>query len=226
MSAPATSDEHPSEARERRRYDSPLRRQRAAETRERILAAGSALVHGFTTWDWRALTFRAIAEQAGVSERTVYRHFPTERGLLDAIMRRLEEEAGVCFDAIDLDEVSDLTARGFATLSSFAVSLWVPENPHHPTLVAEDQRRRDALLGAVVARTSDWSDVQRRMVAAMLDVLSNVPSYERLVAAWNLDADQTTRAITWSIDLLVEAIGRGDHPDAERRTGDRRPGAG
>ena len=48
----------------RRRYDSPVRRQQAAETRARILAAGSALVHGYPTWDWRELTFRAVAEKA------------------------------------------------------------------------------------------------------------------------------------------------------------------
>ena len=33
----------------RRRYDSPVRRQRAAETRERILTAGAELLHGFPT---------------------------------------------------------------------------------------------------------------------------------------------------------------------------------
>ena len=37
--------------RPRRRYDSPLRRERGAQTRERIVAAGSALAHSFTTWD-------------------------------------------------------------------------------------------------------------------------------------------------------------------------------
>ena len=39
--------------RRRRRYDSPLRRQRAAETRERIVAAGAELLHGFPIRNWR-----------------------------------------------------------------------------------------------------------------------------------------------------------------------------
>ena len=72
-----------------------LRRAQMAETRERILAAGSALVHEFKSWDWRPLTFRAVAERAGVGERTVYRHFATERELRDAVMTRCEQEAGV-----------------------------------------------------------------------------------------------------------------------------------
>ena len=58
----------PSEqTRERRPYDSPVRRQRAAETRERIIAAGAELLHGFPVWNWRALTVRSVAERARVN---------------------------------------------------------------------------------------------------------------------------------------------------------------
>ena len=53
--------------------------------------AGLDLVMGFDSWDWSGLTFRAVAQRAGVGERTVYRHFPTERALHDAIMGQLTE---------------------------------------------------------------------------------------------------------------------------------------
>ena len=86
----------------KRPYNSPARRQRVAETRERIVAAGAALVREFTTWDWDGLTFRAVAELAGISERTVYRHFPTERHLHDAVMARLEDEAGITYEDVEL----------------------------------------------------------------------------------------------------------------------------
>ena len=39
-----------------RTYDSPVRRQQAEETRERIVSAGAELLHGFAVWNWRALT--------------------------------------------------------------------------------------------------------------------------------------------------------------------------
>ncbi len=51
---------------QQRKHESPLRRQQTAETRERILVAGSELVHGFSSWDWRDLTVRAVAKRAGV----------------------------------------------------------------------------------------------------------------------------------------------------------------
>ena len=53
---------------ERRKYDSPVRRQQAADTRERIVAAGADLVHGFDRWDWREPD-RAGRGRAGRRER-------------------------------------------------------------------------------------------------------------------------------------------------------------
>src|SRR4029453_2711712 len=96
--------------RARRRYDTTLRRQQAAGTRERIVAAGSELLHSSSIRDWRALTIRAVAERAGVNERTVYRHFVNEQGLRDAVMHRLEEEAGIDLTGLRLEEVADVAA--------------------------------------------------------------------------------------------------------------------
>jgi AcrR family transcriptional regulator len=192
--------------RQRRQYDSPTRRRQTAETRDRILGAASALVHGFPTWDWGALTFRAVAERAGVSERTVYRHFPTERELRDAVMRRLEEEAGVSYEGLGLDDLAAVTALVFSARASFAASPTVVDDP---TFVAEDRLRRDALRDAVAAVTTDWTDVEREMAAGLLDVLWNVPSFERLVVQWGLDAEDATRAIEWAIGLVVGALRAG-----------------
>ena len=61
----------PLRSRHRRSYDSGLRRQRAAETRERIVAAGSELLHGSSVRDWHGLTIRAVAERrASASARS------------------------------------------------------------------------------------------------------------------------------------------------------------
>src|SRR6201988_2725814 len=100
----------------RRRYDNRARLQKAAQTRERIVVAGSDLVHGFETWNWRDLTFKAVAERAGVGERTVSRPFPTERPLHDAVMQRLESEAGISYEDVNLANLAETTARVFGSL--------------------------------------------------------------------------------------------------------------
>jgi len=201
------------DAEARRRYDSPVRRRQTAETRERIVAAGSELVHEFDAWHWDALTFRAVAERAGVGERTVYRHFPTERLLHDAVMARLEEEAGVTYEGLDLDHLPEITARVFSSRRSFAAREAV-EPPADPLFVEVDQRRRDALLHAITVATPAWSEAQRRTTAALLDVVWGMPAYERLVGAWELDGDDATRAITWLMARLTAAIDDDEAPPA------------
>lgn len=198
-----------------RRYDSPVRRQRAAETRERIVAAGSALVHGYPSWDWRELTFRAVAERAGISERTVYRHFPTERHLHDAVMQRLEAEAGITYEEVGPANLAEVTAAIFATLHSFAARTDVHE-PDAPTFLAVDQRRRDALARVLTETAPGWAPPERAAAAALLDVLWNPPTYERLVGVWGIDAAGATRAITWLQGLVLRAIRDGDRPPVAR----------
>jgi AcrR family transcriptional regulator len=211
VSGPSTSHSGAS----RRRYDSPVRRRQAAETRDRIVTAGSELVHEFDSWHWDALTFRAVAERAGVGERTVYRHFPTERHLHDAVMARLEEEAGVTYEGLDLSRLPEITARVFSSRRSFAARE-VVETPADPLLVEVDQRRRDSLLQAVADATPAWSDTERRTTAALLDVVWSMPAYERLVGAWELDGDDATAAITWLMSLLTGAIDADAPPPAPR----------
>lgn len=216
MATPSsTPGDAPRQARARRRYDSPIRRQRTAETRDRIVSAGSELVHGFPSWDWRDLTFRAVAERAGVSERTVYRHFANEQELHRAVMRRLEEEAGITYEGLELEDLADLTARILESTLSFAVFPFVASPPFDE----EDRRRHDALLTAVTELTGEWSITEREMAGGMLDVIWAIPSYERLLTSWKLEPADATRAVTWVIGLLLEAIREGRRPGSTETKG-------
>ncbi len=193
----------------RRRYDSTLRRQRAARTRELIVAAGSELLHRSSIRDWRGLTVRAVAERAGVNERTVYRHFVNERALRDAVMHRLEEEAGIDLAGMRLEDVADVAARIFKHVSSYPIK---PRPTLDPTLTEAGRRQRTALRGAGAARAARWREADRVVAAAMFDVLWSVASYERLVVDWQLDREQAIRGIAWAIGLLEEAVRKGRCP--------------
>ena len=195
--------------RERRRYDSPLRRQRAAETRERIVGAGADLLHGFPIWNWRALTTRAVAQRAAVSERTVYRYFPSERELRDAVLARLEEESGVDLEDLTLARLPDVAAQILQYASAFPLA---PRAPRDPTVAAANERQRAALLAAVAPDTKDWPEVDRAIAAAMFDVLWSVVSFERLAMDWELDAADAIAGITWVIGLVEDAIRHGRRP--------------
>jgi AcrR family transcriptional regulator len=186
-----------------------VRRQRAAETRARIVAAGAEILHGRPIWDWGALTVRAVAQGAGVNERTVYRYFANERALRDAVMAELEQQAGVDLAELELDDLQRFTTQILQFASSFPLE---PRTPDDPTLASTGRRQRDALLAAVGPRTEHWTDDDRVIAAAVFDVLWSIGTYERLVADWDLDPASAIRAVTWTIGLVQDAIARGDRP--------------
>lgn len=193
----------------KRPYNSPAREQQAAQTRDRIVSAGAALVREFTDWDWGSLTFRAVADRADVSERTVYRHFPSERHLHDAVMARLEDEAGITYEDVQLDTVAEVSARLIASLHRFAAEQ-TTTSPRSPALVGADERRRTALLRAVRAEAPDLTDAQQRVAAGLLDVVWSPTTYERLAGVWELDDDTSIGAIAWLIDVVVAAVRSGE----------------
>jgi AcrR family transcriptional regulator len=192
-----------------RRYDSPRRRQQAAETRERIVGAGADLLHGFPIWNWKALTHRAVAERSGVNERTVYRYFPSEQLLRSAVLGRLEEEADVHLEGLTLDTVADVTARILQYVSQFGIE---PRTERDATIAASSQRQRDALVEAIGPVTAEWSPTERMVAAAMFDVLWGVVNYEKMVVDWGLASDDAIAGITWVIGLVRAAILDGDRP--------------
>lgn len=193
----------------RRPYNGKLRREKAAETRDRIVTAGTELLRRSSVGDWRGLTIRAVAERAGVNERTVYRYFGNERGLHDAVMQRQEEEAGIDLAGMELDDIADIASRIFDYVSSNPIQ---PRPPLDPTLDAAKQRQQEALLGAIAARTARWPSEDQVVAAAMFDVLWSVASYERLVVDWQIDSAQAIRGITWVIGLVEAAVRGGRGP--------------
>jgi AcrR family transcriptional regulator len=76
----------------RRRYESLLRAKRAEETRAALIGAATDL---FTTNGWAGTPIRDVAKAAGVAVETLYKHFPSKRQLLDAVI----DEAVVGDDA-------------------------------------------------------------------------------------------------------------------------------
>jgi AcrR family transcriptional regulator len=195
-----------------RPYRSPVREQKTAQTRERIVQAGVAIVERLPDMEWSAMTFQAVADGAGVSKRTVFRHFATERELHDAVMQRFQERAGVSYERVNLHGVASVARRVFEALSTFAVASWGTE-PDDPTFTAMDRARGDALRGAVSAAAPDWSPEQRALVAGVLDVLWSPLSYERLVVHWGASSSDAIKAIEWAIWLVVRSVELGQAPN-------------
>lgn len=151
-----------------------------------------------------------MAQRAGITERTVYRYFASERALRDAVMAELEAEAGVDLAELTLDAFPAVAAQVLEFVSTFP--LGPRATTDDPTLASTNRRQHEALRAAVAAATDEWSDHDRTVAAAMLDVLWSMGTYERLVADWQLDPTDAITAVTWTIELVREAIAQGRGP--------------
>jgi AcrR family transcriptional regulator len=198
-------------ARAIRPYDSPLRRAQAASTRDRIIDAASGLLRDTSIRNWRSLTIRAVAEKAGVNERTVYRYFSNERGLRDAVMGHMEREAGIELSGLRLEDIAEVARRIFTQVSSFHFE---PKPPLEPTLTEAGLRQREALHHALAPWTEGWAAQDAAAVAGLLDVLWSVGAYERLIADWQLDPERAVDVLTWAIGLVAGSVRGGDRPQS------------
>lgn len=193
----------------RRKYHSPLRRQQSVETHHRIVAAGAALARGLPSWDWHGMTFKAVGERARMNERTVRRHFATERAMRDAIQQHLLQECGVDFQRLELTDFADAATQIHVYLSGFASA---SSEPSDPGFAAMDTERRSALLDSVARATPSWTPADRLIAAATFDCFWTPTTFERLTTVWQLDQQNVAQLIRWSVKLLQDAIKDGKRP--------------
>jgi AcrR family transcriptional regulator len=192
-----------------RTYDSTRRREQATATRERIVTAGSDLLHTGSIRDWKRLTVRSVAVRAGVSERTVYRHFGNERGLTDAVMHRLETEAGIELDGMGPEDIAGVATRILGHVASYPIE---PRPPLDATLIDANRRQKESLLAAVGQVAGSWPEQDQVLAAALFDVLWSVEAFERLAGDWQIDPEGAIRGLAWVIGLLVRALRDGRGP--------------
>ena len=72
---------------DKRPYRSPLRREQAEATRQRILEAGLRL---FAERGYAASSISQIALEAGVSSETIYASVGSKRGIIDALLAQVD----------------------------------------------------------------------------------------------------------------------------------------
>jgi AcrR family transcriptional regulator len=210
----------PTDSSPRPKYRTQLRQEQNAATRDRILTAALDLAHQVSSWDWHELTVRNVARQAGISERTIYRHFSNEHELHEAVQHRIELESGAPLRRNPrLQDLPDEVARVFEYLSTFQAAGPRLDNP--PFLEVH-RTRQAALLRALDPYTRSWSESDRRLAAALVDVLGALETFDRITHAWGLTAEEAAKGVSTLTQYLVNVIAEGTPPwrsDLAKRAG-------
>jgi AcrR family transcriptional regulator len=197
-----------------RQYRSPLRQERAADTRRRIATAALDLFaeHGFG-----GTTVTAIAERAGVSAQTVYATFGSKGALLRALLDQMEENADAALwrerIAADPDPRGKLTAFAQWSAGLFASGkavITAAQGVNDPAILelraeADGHRRAalDVLVGTLEASGALRAGLSHRRAVDRAWILTGVEPYFGAVegCGWS-----DTAYAKWLADLLASQL--------------------
>lgn len=189
-----------------RAYRSELRETQLRETRTRILdAVVEVLAEGVET-----LSIPAVAEQAGVSVGTVYRHFGDKSGLLKALLSHAGERTGTVIEGIPttLDELNDVVRKVFNHFESAddllkaALASRIGHEARMEWTEWRVQGTKDALLQLVPGMTPE--DAEHMSKAVLIMITSD--TYRQWRERFGLDPDGAADEVMWVIKTLLRGV--------------------
>lgn len=185
----------------RRAYESPLRSKRAEETRATLISTATEL---FTTSGWTATGMREIARESGVAVETLYKHFPSKRKLLDAVIDQAAAGDAAPTPVADRPEFLSMGhgPRAERIAAAGAVVSAINDRTSRVATLIREAAATDVEIAEVLRETRER---QRADVATALElILGRPPTPFERDGAWAIVSPELylllTGASGWSID--------------------------
>lgn len=199
-----------------RKYESPVRREQAEQTRARIAEAARKL---FLANGWAGTRVRDVAREAGLAEPTVFGAYGSKVGLALALVDAADSSADVPRVMAELQAAAGDPARQLAVLVAFdrrlfersgdVIGLLHDGGRSEPALRAADEdgrRRGDDARRRVFSSwpPATWRDgVDQDAAVATFGALCNIDVYRLLAAERGWSPDEIER---WWRESLVRLL--------------------
>lgn len=198
-----------------RNYDNSNRRAQAALTRDAILDALAQQMLGSNTPDF---SVEQAAQDAGVTTRTIFRHFPNRDSMLSALSERVLATTGTVEIPKTPEEFVDTI---FATYEMFDENRELMQS----LLLSElgrgvrsqmRERRRKGNVSALNNLVKGLPREQQKAVKAVLVHLISAESWWQLHDRFNVSARDSAQTIAWIFSLVANALNEGKAPDSKK----------
>jgi AcrR family transcriptional regulator len=193
-----------------RKYESQLRAQQSRDTRRLILESAARL----TFLNVQRLTHAAVAKAAGVSERTVFRHFPTVAELHDGFAAFQEQQFGR--DKAQDFTIDDLVPEYERWLDRIADSEaleYLLVEQKDPPFLTRGRRQRYARLERALAKLVPGAKrTQLRQLVLVFGALVSPEVFRRAKLILRMKPRQAVPGPAWAMRVLIEALQKGDTP--------------
>jgi AcrR family transcriptional regulator len=158
-----------------------------------------------------------IARRAGVSVRTVYRHFPDRDSLLEALARQVNERVGLQHD-ITPEGLPGLARELFARFDQHPQLIRAQLASGGSAVRARARKERVALMRKAVDAVAPELPEHVRMVrAALMSCLFSADVWSRMRDEFGIDGAETGEAVAWALATLRDALA--DESRKTRRKG-------
>jgi len=179
-----------------------LREDHREQTRTRILDAAIAQMSEAPV---ESLTVARVAQRAGVTERTVYRHFQTRDVLLEAVWPRMQSligSRGFPHNAADLVATPRRLFPAFDRQEGPVRASVYSEAGREVRLRANPERQA-AMLACVRDALPGLDDREAWARAAAVQLLNSAYGWSVMRDFWGLDGEEAGEAAAQAISILL-----------------------
>lgn len=179
-----------------------LRSRHRAATRELILATALELFHNAEV----SFSHETIAEQAGMSARTVYRYFPSQADLFFALWERHREQTETHFPT-DEEELLPLVHTQFRHFEEHASLVGAAlASPASAEILAHGWKEgHEAFQTALAGITTGLPPEKGRWLVAVCQSIFSAPFWQMLRTRGRLSGEEAAEAAAWAMETILEA---------------------
>jgi AcrR family transcriptional regulator len=171
-------------------------------TRERILDAAIARIADDRDGP---LTVTDVAARAGVTERTVYRHFQTRDALVEAVWPRMQARVQSLGFPRTADDLITTPLRLFPNFddNEHLVRASVYSQSGREVRLRANAERQSAMLACVADAMPGLNAEARRRRAAIVQLIDSAYGWALLKDFWDMDGAQAAAAAAEAIAVLL-----------------------
>lgn len=188
-------------------YHSTLRKEQARLTLTKIQDAVLELFQSCGSAE--SLTYKAIAQKAGVTEMTVYRHFPQRSELMKTLWERINQNlgqgVGMPWSVNQLLGQNSALHEGFSKNAVLA-SASVMSQQGREMRSSLDNERQAAFLGIVKELNPGLKGKTARQKAAILQLLHSAYAWDSLQLHWGFSGEEISESTRDALEVFIQHI--------------------
>jgi Bacterial regulatory proteins, tetR family len=192
-----------------RSYNSPLREEKSRETREAILNGLYRLMNAASVP--AEISMDAIANEAGVQRRTVFRHFPAKEDLLAAFWPWLNAHMGASTAPKSVKDVVEGPKEAFPRFDAHeaAVRASLHSRTGREMRMGMVSTRRLHFAAALAPVLSTLPPAEALKVEALAHLLYSASAWEVLKDYGGLTGAQAGKTASWALDTILSVVASG-----------------